>query len=900
MMSYDTSNDPLALQNGDLLDSPLVTTNKSDYAPGETAVISGSGYAPNSTVEIKIADAPDDYGDDGDRDFYAPIQVTVDENGFFTVNWTVPTDNNGTGSGIPDALNATLNLTATGTGADGTFGTADDQVAMTTFTDAQLAVWAWRNQPGPTLNTWDAGTTIQQSNSVYAEGEVIPFRWTSTAGGGGAPNLVEGQTYTIQLDYAYAGGTTSPQKLFFDYLTSYNKTETTTVPFGPGSDLTGFQTGLVSTVAIPNDNGDTGGTPPNPATVPHTAGVFTLFNINPATVTFSPYIADPVNANQEDRQLNITFTPDDGDGILGETLNVGVAWGGHLATQTDYGFQNGAANFPGASPQMVVDFDPLTSGGLSNVNINPNAIVAQGQITIIKDAQPNSLQDFSFTLTRPDGTTTTFTLDDDSSVIGADSTYSNQQIFFGLPEGTYTITENTVSGWSLAGITPIENGAEDTTTGDIFTTNVGARTATVTVANGEVWTVTFTNQVALTPSFTITKTAAVADSGTTVDAAGDVINYSIVVDNTGDQNLTGVTVTDQVESYGITNATYVSGDANSNSTLDTTETWTYSATYTVTQADIDSNGGGDGIVKNIATGDTSQTGSESASASVPVTQRPDLNITKTATVADGATAVDAALDVINYSIVVDNNGNQTLTGVTVSDPRISNLTRTGGDLNSDSKLDVDETWTYTGAYTVTQADIDAGGNILNTATADSSQTPSESASTSVPVTQRPDLDITKTVSSITNPNGTAGGTTVDQVGDVVRYAITVDNNGNQTLTGVTVSDPRISNLSLASGDSDSDSQLDVNETWTYTGAYTVTQADIDNGGNILNTATADSTQTGSESASTSVPVTQNPDLNITKTASVPGGTADVVGEVISYSIVVDNNGNQTLTGVTVS
>ncbi|WP_226595101.1 DUF7507 domain-containing protein, partial [Microseira wollei] len=78
----------------------------------------------------------------------------------------------------------------------------------------------------------------------------------------------------------------------------------------------------------------------------------------------------------------------------------------------------------------------------------------------------------------------------------------------------------------------------------------------------------------------------------------------------------------------------------------------------------------------------------------------------------------------------------------------------------------------------------------------------------------------------------------------------------------------------------------MNETWTYTGAYTVTQADIDNGGNILNTATADSTQTGSESASTSVPVEQKPDLNITKTASVPGGTADVVGEVISYSIVV--------------
>ncbi|MFB2981753.1 hypothetical protein, partial [Microseira sp. BLCC-F43] len=661
MMSYDTSNDPLALQNGDLLDSPLVTTNKSDYAPGETAVISGSGYAPNSTVEIKIADAPDDYGDDGDRDFYAPIQVTVDQNGFFTVNWTVPTDNNGTGSGIPDALNATLNLTATGTGADGTFGTADDQVAMTTFTDGNQALWAWRNQTGPTLNTWDAGTTIQSSNSIYAEGEVIPFVWTIETGNP-APQLQEGVTYTIQLDYAFRGGTTSPQKFFFDYLTSYNATELATSPFTtkpPGTGLTG---GYLSTVAIPTD--------PNPAIVGQTGGNFSLFNIDPTSVVFTGvglgYTADPVNANQEDRRLTFTFTPSDNDGTLGEFLNVGIAWGAHLATQVQYGFGNGAASFPGASPQMVVDLSPTLSGDQTNLNINPNAIVPQGQITIIKDAQPNSLEDFSFTLTRPDGTTTSFTLDDDSGVTGADSTYSNQQILFGLPEGTYTITENTVSGWSLTGITTTENGAEDTTTGDIFTTNVGTRTATVTVANGEVWTVTFTNQVALTPSFTITKTATVADSGTTVDAAGDVINYSIVVDNNGNQNLTGVTVTDQVESYGITNATYVSGDANSNSALDTNETWTYGATYTVTQTDIDSNGGGDGIIKNVATGDTSQTGSESASASVPVTQRPDLNITKTASVPGGT--ADVVGEAINYSIVVDNNGNQTLTGVTVSDP----------------------------------------------------------------------------------------------------------------------------------------------------------------------------------------------------------------------------------------
>ena len=37
-------------------------------------------------------------------------------------------------------------------------------------------------------------------------------------------------------------------------------------------------------------------------------------------------------------------------------------------------------------------------------------------------------------------------------------------------------------------------------------------------------------------------------------------------------------------------------------------------------------------------------------------------------------------------------------------------------------------------------------------------------------------------------------------------------------------------LAYASGDTNNDDELDVDETWTYTGSYTVTQSDIDNGG----------------------------------------------------------------------
>ena len=149
-----------------------------------------------------------------------------------------------------------------------------------------------------------------------------------------------------------------------------------------------------------------------------------------------------------------------------------------------------------------------------------------------------------------------------------------------------------------------------------------------------------------------------------------MINYSIVVDNTGNVTLTGVTVTDQVESYGATNATLVSGDINGDGKLDVNETWIYSASYVLTQADLDGKGGGDGDLDNTATADTNETSPKSADFAVPLVYNPDFTIDKSVTSITGGTLdgkVDSAGDIINYPIVVDNSGNVTLTGVTVTD-----------------------------------------------------------------------------------------------------------------------------------------------------------------------------------------------------------------------------------------
>src|SRR5262249_47565992 len=110
-----------------------------------------------------------------------------------------------------------------------------------------------------------------------------------------------------------------------------------------------------------------------------------------------------------------------------------------------------------------------------------------------------------------------------------------------------------------------------------------------------------------------------------------------------------------------------------------------------------------------------------------------LAVHKTADV-PGGTANQAG-EVITYSVTVDNVGDKDLTGITVSDPSVSDLAGVDanhdgfndGDTNHDGKLSVGETWSYTAHHTVTQAELDSNGDglgaIFNTVTADHSQTP---------------------------------------------------------------------------------------------------------------------------------------------------------------------------------
>jgi uncharacterized repeat protein (TIGR01451 family) len=441
-------------------------------------------------------------------------------------------------------------------------------------------------------------------------------------------------------------------------------------------------------------------------------------------------------------------------------------------------------------------------------------------------------------------------------------------------------------------------------------------TATVVTDQGASGSGSASVSVVQDPRITVTKTAVVADG--TADAVGDVINYTINVANAGNMTLNSLSVTDP----SVSNLTYVSGDTDSDGKLDVGETWHYTASHTVTQADIDNGGVVNPALtySNTASATTAQGAADpdangSASASVHIVQNPHLTLHKAATVADGT--ADHAGDVINYAITVTNDGNMTLTNLGVSDPSVSGLAAVtsggfnAGDTNHDNKLSVGEIWQYTASHTVSQGDIDNGGVVNpalaynNTASASTDQGATGSDSASVHLVQSPHLTLDKTA---TVPGGTA-----DTAGEVISYAITVTNDGNMTLTGVSVSDPSVSDLAAVTsggfnaGDTNHDGKLDLGEAWQYTASHTVTQAELNAGGTIDNTASVSTAQGASSSDSTSVTVVQPQTSGITidDNANIsqlvdPGGDGAGVGDLIQFAFQITNTGTTTLTSMAVS
>ena len=76
---------------------------------------------------------------------------------------------------------------------------------------------------------------------------------------------------------------------------------------------------------------------------------------------------------------------------------------------------------------------------------------------------------------------------------------------------------------------------------------------------------------------------------------------------------------------------------------------------------------------------------------------------------------------LTYTITVSNTGNISLNNVVVVDDLAGSATLTSGDTDTDGVLDVGETWIYGATYDASQSDIDAGVDLVNTASVTSDE-----------------------------------------------------------------------------------------------------------------------------------------------------------------------------------
>lgn len=232
-------------------------------------------------------------------------------------------------------------------------------------------------------------------------------------------------------------------------------------------------------------------------------------------------------------------------------------------------------------------------------------------------------------------------------------------------------------------------------------------------------------------------------------------------------------------------------------------------------------------------------------------------------------------DKIIYSFTVKNTGDVTLRGISLTDGLI---TVEGGPIPSLAPGASDST-TFTGAYTLTQEDIEAGSVINNatvsgTSPAETVVSDSDTFIQTIPTNPLLEIEKTASISAITAAS------------QIIPYTFTLNNLGNVPLSGITVTDTKCDSAPVyKTGDTDSDSKLDLSETWVYECKHTISQAEFESGSAFSNTVVADSIESPEVTDTLELPIDR---IQVTKDAD-PTVVPETGGDV-TFTFSVTNDG----------
>lgn len=473
----------------------------------------------------------------------------------------------------------------------------------------------------------------------------------------------------------------------------------------------------------------------------------------------------------------------------------------------------------------------------------------------------------------------------------ADTLPAGVQFVSASDGGTFDAATGIVT-WALPDI-PGDGRLTRTVTVQVLSTIASAtlrNTATVTApdpANSSATltgTASDTDTVQTRPSITLTKTA----STPTYSTVGNTVTYTFTATNNGDVTLHDVAISDPLPGLGtMTYGTWPSGTAGE---LAPGQSVTATASYTITQADMDAT-----RVTNTATvnGSTPNGAGVTATATrvLTGTATPSISLDK-----QTSSVVSHAGDVVTYTFTVTNTGLLTLEDVAVTDPlpRLSAISY-GAWPGAAGVLAPGQSVTATATYSASQADVDAG-RIDNTATVTGRTlggvNVTDAASAQVLIERAPAIELDKTAAYDPGRRGEAG--------DWIRYAFVVTNTGNTTLSNVTITDPLPHLTALTYVWPGSVGVLLPGQSATATASYQVTQQDVDGGDGVTNTATAtadapDESQP-TDQASAHVDTPADSGIQLVKSGTLDNQRrAPRAGDTVTYRFAATNLGVVTLT-----
>jgi hypothetical protein len=315
----------------------------------------------------------------------------------------------------------------------------------------------------------------------------------------------------------------------------------------------------------------------------------------------------------------------------------------------------------------------------------------------------------------------------------------------------------------------------------------------------------------------------IAKTGPADAGVGQALVYTFTVTNSGGLPLQIQGISDNVAGT----PQRISGDTNGNNFLDLTETWLYTAGYTVP---VGAPGSLVNTARVTATAGLNQQVTASASHTTTIRYAPVLTLTKSGP----ASANVGQMVTFTFAVSHDSLSDRSpITNVTVTDDFAGAATLQSGD-DGDGLLEWGETWQFAASYVIvpttpnpfTNVGLASGQNLLG-------QVISATASHTMQLSGfNPELFIDEDGPTRASPGERVEFTyTVINVNPLSLALFKFDElttaavGDGSPMSDVTVTDSVAGQATYVSGDFNGNDLLDAAEAWIFSAAYTVAQGD---------------------------------------------------------------------------